>query len=350
MSIPISLFVVQLPNEHERFLAESVRAFNSCQREFQLMRKDPDSPVHIEQELDWEEALSQYKTSNYRDECIVILTGVPFRDNWFSHSDGKLAVISTHEWFELFGRPCLQSFLLSEFALAAACHSVGVQEAILRPHEKTTGCIGDLCLYKSDIIHKLRAGYVCPEHSQLLLQLGARQSQLAAIATVLNVGRSYALGRHEDLRRYGAFTADRVFIVHGRDQAARMELEQLIRRVGLEPVAIMNEPIQGRTVIEQIEEYSGVGYAFILCTPDDEGKLRGGTSLNPRPRQNVVFEYGLFVGIVGRKRVCCIAPEGQIEVPSDLAGVLQLRYSNNITEKSVQVMDELRSVGYEVQL
>jgi len=38
-----------------------------------------------------------------------------------------------------------------------------------------------------------------------------------------------------------------------------------------------------------------------------------------RARQNVVFEFGFFVGLLGRGRVCAVYEPG-VEIPSDLSG------------------------------
>lgn len=44
-------------------------------------------------------------------------------------------------------------------------------------------------------------------------------------------------------------------------------------------------------------------------------------NLRPRARQNVIFELGFFIGRLGRQRVCALH-KGDVEIPSDFAGVL----------------------------
>ena len=54
------------------------------------------------------------------------------------------------------------------------------------------------------------------------------------------------------------------------------------------------------------------------------GSLRGAEDdLNPRARQNVIFEFGYFIGRLGRQRVCALTKRN-VEVPSDYAGVLYI--------------------------
>jgi predicted nucleotide-binding protein len=197
---------------------------------------------------------------------------------------------------------------------------------------------------------KLCAGYICGEHKALAQQYGATAAQVIATERILELARAYTLGNEAEKRRLGAVSADRVFIVHGRDVLAKTQLENLLRRCGLTPVAIMNEPVRGRTIIEQIHEHSDVGYAVVIITPDDEGRLRDVGDLTPRGRQNVIFEYGLFVGKLGRERVCCLARTADLEMPSDLAGVLEIRYDNDVNEAALRLVDELRAAGYPAHL
>ena len=64
----------------------------------------------------------------------------------------------------------------------------------------------------------------------------------------------------------------------------------------------MNEqPNQGLTIIEKIEQYSDVGFAIVLLTPDDVGGLKDKPEeLQPRARQNVIFELGYFMAKLGK--------------------------------------------------
>ena len=63
------------------------------------------------------------------------------------------------------------------------------------------------------------------------------------------------------------------------------------------------------------EDYSDVGFAVILMTPDDVGGLKG-QEQKDRVRQNVVFELGYFIGKLGRNRVMALV-DGDIETPTD---------------------------------
>jgi predicted nucleotide-binding protein len=116
----------------------------------------------------------------------------------------------------------------------------------------------------------------------------------------------------------------RVFIVHGHDDAARESVARLVERAGLEAVILREQPNQGRTIIEKFEKHSETaGFAIVLLTPDDVGGPDGTAieQLRPRARQNVVAELFFFIGKLGRNKVCALV-KGNIELPSDFAGVV----------------------------
>ena len=112
----------------------------------------------------------------------------------------------------------------------------------------------------------------------------------------------------------------RVFVVHGHDEGARETVARFLDKIGFEPIILHEQANQGRTVIEKIEAQADVGFAVVLLTPDDEGCVKGGES-EPRARQNVLLELGYFLGRLGRSRVCALK-RGQVEIPSDFAGVV----------------------------
>lgn len=116
--------------------------------------------------------------------------------------------------------------------------------------------------------------------------------------------------------------SDQVFIVHGRDDGPKDTVARYLSSLELDPVILHEQPNEGRTIVEKFEDYADVGFAIVLCTPDDIGALSSDQeNLRPRPRQNVVLELGFFLGRMGRKRVCALL-EGNLEMPSDYDGVL----------------------------
>ncbi|MBH3472057.1 MULTISPECIES: TIR domain-containing protein [Pseudomonas] len=114
--------------------------------------------------------------------------------------------------------------------------------------------------------------------------------------------------------------SNKVFIVHGHDDGARESVARFLEKIGFEAIILHEQANRGRTVIEKVEAHGDVGFAVVLLTPDDEGRVKGG-DLEPRARQNVLLELGYFIGRLGRSRVCALK-RGQLDVPSDFAGVV----------------------------
>ena len=113
-----------------------------------------------------------------------------------------------------------------------------------------------------------------------------------------------------------------VFVIHGRDNEAKEAVARFLARLDLEPVILHEQPNEGRTIIEKFEEHAQAAFAVVLLTPDDAGALENEKDkLRPRARQNVIFEFGYFIGRLGRKRVCALT-KGDLEMPSDYDGVL----------------------------
>ncbi len=137
----------------------------------------------------------------------------------------------------------------------------------------------------------------------------------------------------------------KVFVVHGRDGAPREAVARFLERLGFQPVILHEQANQGRTVIEKVEANSGVGFAIVLLTPDDEGALQG-DPLQPRARQNVLLELGYFIGKLDRSRVCTLKV-GDLEIPSDWRGVVDEAFDAGGGWKQT-LARELEAAGYDV--
>lgn len=139
-------------------------------------------------------------------------------------------------------------------------------------------------------------------------------------------------------------TKKNVFIVHGRDKASAFELARLLEKeFKLETTLLQEQPHRGRTLIEKLEDYSKVGYAFVIVTPDDVGGLKG-EELKERARQNVVLEWGHFIAKIGRNKTCVLL-KGSIELPSDMEGIGYYRFNDSVEEVFLKIKRELKNVG-----
>jgi predicted nucleotide-binding protein len=180
--------------------------------------------------------------------------------------------------------------------------------------------------------------------------------------------------------------SNKIFIVHGRDFKVVKELKTLLESKGLEPIVLHEKASGSRTIIEKLEKHSDVGFAFVLLTPDDAGycqyerllsdyidikklptlkNLRFLTNkehevtiaetmkafvpaLRGRARQNVVLEFGYFIGLLGRDRVCCLH-QGNVELPSDMTGIVYIHFDKSVKECKEKILEELREAKYNIE-
>lgn len=132
-------------------------------------------------------------------------------------------------------------------------------------------------------------------------------------------------------------TPAKVFLVHGRNEAAKHSVARFLeRRVGLDVVILSERPNRGRSILTKFqEEGDGTTFAVVLMTGDDIGHLRPEMLAAgeqppapvPRARQNVLFEMGFFIGQLGVDRVCALVSPG-IERPSDYDGVVYVPFDD----------------------
>lgn len=122
----------------------------------------------------------------------------------------------------------------------------------------------------------------------------------------------------------------KVFVVHGHDGQAKLEVAEFLEKItGERPVILHEQADSGRTIIEKFEAHaSEAGFAVVLLTADDLGSAKGAATRNARARQNVVLEFGFFIAKLGRSRVVALYEEG-VELPSDLSGVLYKLFAGN---------------------
>lgn len=161
-------------------------------------------------------------------------------------------------------------------------------------------------------------------------------------------------GQSEHPEQVPVSRSKKVFVVHGHDEVAKTNLEVFLHEIGLEPVVLHRQADEGLTIIEKFEKHSDVGYAFILLTPDEIAYLKADASKpdaerkkENRARQNVIFEFGYFVGKLGRARVCCLYT-GDVALPSDVSGMIYKKFGNSIDEVAYTIIKDLKASGYTI--
>lgn len=78
--------------------------------------------------------------------------------------------------------------------------------------------------------------------------------------------------------------------------------------------------------VESLEQQlDSSDFAIAIASPDDIVASRGKSAATAR--DNVIFELGLFIGRLGRKRSFLLEPRGdEVKLPSDLTGITTIPY------------------------
>ena len=140
-----------------------------------------------------------------------------------------------------------------------------------------------------------------------------------------------------------------VFVVHGHDVQAQVEVARFIEKLGLIPIILHEQASSGKTIIEKIEAYSNVGFGIVLYTPCDIGAMKGQEKhLQSRARQNVIFEHGYLNGKLGRDRVSALVKD-TVETPSDISGVVYTLMDTHGAWE-MKVAKEMKAAGYLIDM
>jgi predicted nucleotide-binding protein len=143
------------------------------------------------------------------------------------------------------------------------------------------------------------------------------------------------------------YKSKNVFIVYGHDVNIRIAVENFVRSIGYNPIILCEQVDKGATIIEKIErETQNICFAIVIYTACDLGKDKVEEDLQPRARQNVVFEHGYMCAKLGRERVVALLENG-IEQPGDLQGVIYKKIDGSGLWK-YDIAREMHAVGIHV--
>ncbi|MHC4116391.1 MAG: nucleotide-binding protein [Planctomycetota bacterium] len=194
-------------------------------------------------------------------------------------------------------------------------------------HRETRQCIYDFHEQKTGILDGMKAGKLCDDCRQWFQEYGKdlSPSQLVSITRVLS--RSSEL-----LERVPTATEaarHRVFIGSSMEKGldiARAVQSELQYDYSVE---IWNQNTVfglGTATIEALEEaVDTYDYGIFIFTPDDKVTKQGQET--HIPRDNVIFELGLFIGKLSRFCAFAVKPRDvDLQLPSDLKGMTVATY------------------------
>ncbi len=94
------------------------------------------------------------------------------------------------------------------------------------------------------------------------------------------------------------------------------------------------------------KQLEAADFAVLVFGPDDKALSRW--RWTDAPRDNVVFELGLFMGVLSRDRTFVVSPrDRKVKIPSDILGMCPIQYvfkTGTFTENLVPVCNELAAL------
>lgn len=140
-----------------------------------------------------------------------------------------------------------------------------------------------------------------------------------------------------------------IFLVHGRDIERREIVRRFLERVTDRNVVVLaDQANRGQDILGKLlSQAQQAVFAVVLLTADDDGGKYGARTSSPRARQNVVFELGLFIGLLGRDRVAALN-DPSIEIPTDFSGVAYIPVDGESWQ--IELARELKAASISVSL
>lgn len=142
-----------------------------------------------------------------------------------------------------------------------------------------------------------------------------------------------------------------VFIVYGHDMEMKEQVQQYLHELGIYTVDLLTVSPNGIcTLFDALKICATkIECAIILLSSDDIliSDIKGENPLVVyQPRQNVIFEMGLFAGILGRDKVITIyKPQKNFQFPSDIGGIYYTEFTENNQWKK-ELRTQLIKIGF----
>lgn len=216
------------------------------------------------------------------------------------------------------------SRLSSYFMYYLARYTLSFVAPQQKNHDDPRECAFDRKIDKRDLLKSMKSRALCDDCRRALLAPPNRMSarQLDAIDALFDSARELLEGQGRKDSRKSAFigsSTEGLPVANKLQAALEYDLECVVWNQG----TVFG---LGDATLEALEAaVRQYDFGIFVFTPDDSLHTRGETK--SVPRDNVVFELGLFVGQLGRRRAFVVHPRnGAVALPSDLHGITTATY------------------------
>ncbi|MDI1255663.1 MAG: nucleotide-binding protein [Flavobacterium sp.] len=352
--------IVNLNDKYEFELETAITIANTIQDDFIFSLADRDLTqkfklIHLEENDGNDflnEAIEIKETIAGFYPYVIFVSGNPLSaDNWRNlfaqtFSENGVSIITTDNVEEIIiPKDKITAYYVYYFARILLKFLLVGKYNHSEPSKN--GCVFDFMEHKIDILKSMRANAICDicrkeirNHEKKL-----SESQYRSIDKLL--AKSGLLLKEEEKKKDNSKI--KIFI------GSSTEALKIARKIksGLKYDAhvdtwadgIFDEP--GKVYIEILEDIlNNYEYGIFVFNPDDNVFSRG--KLVSIPRDNVIFEYGMFLGKHSRKKAFFIVPRGvDIKIMTDVLGITCLDYdptNPNIQSAVSDACDQIRDL------
>lgn len=276
----------------------------------------------------------------YKKECkgfhpfiLAIVHGYLESDNLGNlfgsrREENNFAVVTTHDWEKDFAPPSLSVYLMYYFirySMSFICPNI-------KNHIEIRDCFFDKKINKQEIKLSMESGKIC-DPCRNTFENSIDGHTYKSVVTLVQHLKDKVLGTIKKVKKPS------VFIGSSSEGLAISENIQLGLEHSVEST-IWSQGVFGLSkgnLENLVAASTDYDYAVLVLTPDDLTTKRGKTENSPR--DNVLFELGLFMGALGRQKTFMVhCRDIQLDLPSDLAGVTAATFakrSDNNLEAAV---------------
>ena len=142
----------------------------------------------------------------------------------------------------------------------------------------------------------------------------------------------------------------RIIVVSGTDEIMKQTMTGALRKLGLTAIVMSEEPGQGKKIVDRFADYSDVGFALVLLSPDVYVYPKGEEAMKREriPRQDVILMFGFLLGKLGNDKVLAFYRESSnFAFPRDFEGVKSTALDDRDSWK-LALIRELTNCGYTI--
>ena len=142
----------------------------------------------------------------------------------------------------------------------------------------------------------------------------------------------------------------RIIVVPGTDEAMKQTITGALRKLGLTAIVMSEEPCNGKKIVDRFADYTDVGFALVLLSPDVYVYPKGeeATKRERIPKQGVTLMFGFLLGKLGKDKVLAFYRESpSFAFPIEFEGVKFTPIDDRDSWK-LTLIRELTNCGYTV--